>query len=191
MSAKSPPGDFNAAMGTFHFRKMDGTHTDGEVEMELSADGQPVLMENRSAPIFDCGCFGLPKRYIIAILSGLGFCISFGIRCNLGVAIVEMVNNNTVYVNGTAVMRVGKRAGPRVNRGGGSVCFIHCIGTVSIIYILWSLQRLLLSRSTCTDVCLTPSPASTVQLGPGDGGTDPRFLLLGLHRHADPWGLHL
>ncbi|XP_048826249.1 vesicular glutamate transporter 3 [Brienomyrus brachyistius] len=86
-------------------RKMDGTHTDGEVEMELSADGQPVLMENRDAPFFDCGCFGLPKRYIIAILSGLGFCISFGIRCNLGVAIVEMVNNNTVYINGSAVMR--------------------------------------------------------------------------------------
>ncbi|XP_070296738.1 uncharacterized protein [Salvelinus sp. IW2-2015] len=30
------------------------------------------------------------RRYIIAILSGLGFCISFGIRCNLGVAIVSM-----------------------------------------------------------------------------------------------------
>ncbi|KFP58379.1 Vesicular glutamate transporter 3, partial [Cariama cristata] len=48
----------------------------------------------------DSYCCGLPKRYIIAIMSGLGFCISFGIRCNLGVAIVEMVNNNTVYVNG-------------------------------------------------------------------------------------------
>uniref|UniRef100_A0A8C6SHT6 Solute carrier family 17 member 8 n=1 Tax=Neogobius melanostomus TaxID=47308 RepID=A0A8C6SHT6_9GOBI len=48
---------------------------------------------------------GRPVRYIIAILSGLGFCISFGIRCNLGVAIVEMVNNNTVYINGTPVMQ--------------------------------------------------------------------------------------
>jgi ACS family sodium-dependent inorganic phosphate cotransporter-like MFS transporter 6/7/8 len=33
-------------------------------------------------------------------MSGLGFCISFGIRCNLGVVIVEMVNNSTVYVDG-------------------------------------------------------------------------------------------
>uniref|UniRef100_A0A8D3EAJ6 Solute carrier family 17 member 8 n=1 Tax=Scophthalmus maximus TaxID=52904 RepID=A0A8D3EAJ6_SCOMX len=57
------------------------------------------------APLLDCSCGGLPKRYIIAILSGLGFCISFGIRCNLGVAIVEMVNNNTVYINGTPVLQ--------------------------------------------------------------------------------------
>lgn len=60
----------------------------------------------RPAPLLDCSCGGLPKRYIIAILSGLGFCISFGIRCNLGVAIVEMVNNNTIYVNGTPVLQV-------------------------------------------------------------------------------------
>lgn len=57
-------------------------------------------------PLFDCHCCGLPKRYIIAIMSGLGFCISFGIRCNLGVAIVEMVNNNTIYVNGKAETEV-------------------------------------------------------------------------------------
>uniref|UniRef100_A0A674EXX9 Solute carrier family 17 member 8 n=1 Tax=Salmo trutta TaxID=8032 RepID=A0A674EXX9_SALTR len=68
--------------------------------MELTEDAEQVTPRH-SAPLFDCGCCGLPKRYIIAILSGLGFCISFGIRCNLGVAIVEMVNNNTVYINGT------------------------------------------------------------------------------------------
>lgn len=70
----------------------------------------------RPAPLLDCSCGGLPKRYIIAILSGLGFCISFGIRCNLGVAIVEMVNNNTVYINGTPVLQVATstRQHPRV-----------------------------------------------------------------------------
>uniref|UniRef100_A0A8C8IKG2 Major facilitator superfamily (MFS) profile domain-containing protein n=1 Tax=Oncorhynchus tshawytscha TaxID=74940 RepID=A0A8C8IKG2_ONCTS len=73
-------------------------------QMELTEDGQPVAPRH-NAPLFDCGCCGLPKRYIIAILSGLGFCISFGIRCNLGVAIVEMVNNNTVYINGTPVLQ--------------------------------------------------------------------------------------
>lgn len=40
-------------------------------------------------------------------MSGLGFCISFGIRCNLGVAIVEMVNNSTVYVDGKPEIQVG------------------------------------------------------------------------------------
>ena len=76
--------------------------------MELTEDGQPVAPRH-NAPLFDCGCCGLPKRYIIAILSGLGFCISFGIRCNLGVAIVEMVNNNTVYINGTPVLQVREK----------------------------------------------------------------------------------
>uniref|UniRef100_A0A8C1MQZ5 Solute carrier family 17 member 8 n=1 Tax=Cyprinus carpio TaxID=7962 RepID=A0A8C1MQZ5_CYPCA len=84
---------------------IDGSNVAEEDNIELTEDGRPVAAPNRSPPIFDCGCFGLPKRYIIAILSGLGFCISFGIRCNLGVAIVEMVNNNTVYINGTAVMQ--------------------------------------------------------------------------------------
>ncbi|KAK3570401.1 hypothetical protein QTP86_019281 [Hemibagrus guttatus] len=86
-------------------RKIDGTNVDDEAPIELTEDGRPVSASHRSPPMLDCGCFGLPKRYIIAILSGLGFCISFGIRCNLGVAIVEMVNNNTVYINGTAVMQ--------------------------------------------------------------------------------------
>uniref|UniRef100_W5LM01 Solute carrier family 17 member 8 n=1 Tax=Astyanax mexicanus TaxID=7994 RepID=W5LM01_ASTMX len=90
-------------------RKIDGTNVDEEDQLELTEDGRPVAAPQRSPPLLDCGCFGLPKRYIIAILSGLGFCISFGIRCNLGVAIVEMVNNNTVYINGTPVMQVNKK----------------------------------------------------------------------------------
>ncbi|XP_062402459.1 vesicular glutamate transporter 3 [Sardina pilchardus] len=85
-------------------KKIDGSNVDEDL-VELTEDGRPVSMPKRSAPLLDCSCCGLPKRYIIAMLSGLGFCISFGIRCNLGVAIVEMVNNNTVYINGTAVMQ--------------------------------------------------------------------------------------
>uniref|UniRef100_A0A8C8CG83 Vesicular glutamate transporter 1 n=1 Tax=Oncorhynchus tshawytscha TaxID=74940 RepID=A0A8C8CG83_ONCTS len=65
--------------------------------IELTDEGQAVIVEEKEMPVVDCTCFGLPRRYIIAILSGLGFCISFGIRCNLGVAIVSMVNNQTIY----------------------------------------------------------------------------------------------
>ncbi|KAJ8261625.1 hypothetical protein GJAV_G00156440 [Gymnothorax javanicus] len=92
------------SLGTLQ-RKIDGTNAEEEEVLELTADGQPVSANQHRAPLWDCGCCGSPKRYIIAILSGLGFCISFGIRCNLGVAIVEMVNNNTVYINGTAVIQ--------------------------------------------------------------------------------------
>ncbi|KAM5172601.1 vesicular glutamate transporter 3 [Mantella aurantiaca] len=80
-------------------RKIDGRNVEEE-NIELNEDGQPVQAPSYTLPKFDCHCCGLPKRYIIAIMTGLGFCISFGIRCNLGVAIVEMVNNNTVYVDG-------------------------------------------------------------------------------------------
>uniref|UniRef100_A0A8C6ZBC3 Solute carrier family 17 member 8 n=1 Tax=Nothoprocta perdicaria TaxID=30464 RepID=A0A8C6ZBC3_NOTPE len=80
-------------------RKLDGTNVE-EDHIELTEEGRPVQASTPKPPLFDCYCCGLPKRYIIAIMSGLGFCISFGIRCNLGVAIVQMVNNSTVYVNG-------------------------------------------------------------------------------------------
>ncbi|XP_069048885.1 vesicular glutamate transporter 3 [Lepisosteus oculatus] len=85
-------------------KTIDGTNVE-EDHIELTQDGRPVEAPVRKPPLCDCACCGLPKRYIIAIMSGLGFCISFGIRCNLGVAIVEMVNNNTVYINGTPVMQ--------------------------------------------------------------------------------------
>lgn len=40
-------------------------------------------------------CLRITKRYQIAFLSSLGFLISFGIRCNMGVAVVVMVHNQT------------------------------------------------------------------------------------------------
>ncbi|XP_025782459.1 vesicular glutamate transporter 3 isoform X2 [Puma concolor] len=80
-------------------RKIDGTN-DEEDNTELNEEGRPVQTSRQMPPLCNCHCCGIPKRYIIAIMSGLGFCISFGIRCNLGVAIVEMVNNSTVYVDG-------------------------------------------------------------------------------------------
>uniref|UniRef100_A0A8C0NH09 Major facilitator superfamily (MFS) profile domain-containing protein n=1 Tax=Canis lupus familiaris TaxID=9615 RepID=A0A8C0NH09_CANLF len=80
-------------------RKIDGTNEE-EDSTELNEEGRPVLTSRQRSPLCNCHCCGIPKRYIIAIMSGLGFCISFGIRCNLGVAIVEMVNNSTVYIDG-------------------------------------------------------------------------------------------
>uniref|UniRef100_A0A6Q2XV48 Vesicular glutamate transporter 1 n=1 Tax=Esox lucius TaxID=8010 RepID=A0A6Q2XV48_ESOLU len=77
-------------------RILEKRQPNGET-IELSAEGRPEVVEEKEMPVVDCTCFGMPRRYIIAILSGLGFCISFGIRCNLGVAIVSMVNDHTVW----------------------------------------------------------------------------------------------
>lgn len=85
---------------------------EGAETLELSADGRPVTTQTRDPPVVDCTCFGLPRRYIIAIMSGLGFCISFGIRCNLGVAIVSMVNNSTTHRGGHVVVQVAQGLSP-------------------------------------------------------------------------------
>jgi hypothetical protein len=52
-------------------------------------------------------CFNMSKRYQIAFMSSLGFLISFGIRCNMGVAVVVMAHNKTVkdkYGNVTVIV---------------------------------------------------------------------------------------
>lgn len=90
-------------------RLIEKRQPNGET-IELSAEGRPELVEEKELPVVDCTCFGLPRRYIIAILSGLGFCISFGIRCNLGVAIVSMVNDHTVYKGNKEVLVVSGKA---------------------------------------------------------------------------------
>ena len=43
----------------------------------------------------ECPCCSLTKRYTQAILVMVGFIISFGIRCNVGVATVKMMSNTT------------------------------------------------------------------------------------------------
>ncbi|XP_051917136.1 vesicular glutamate transporter 2.2 [Hippocampus zosterae] len=86
------------------YRRLEKRQQTGEA-IELTEDGRPRAEQGRRGPLCDCTCFGLPRRYIIAMLSGLGFCISFGIRCNLGVAIVSMVNNSTIHQNGKIIIK--------------------------------------------------------------------------------------
>ncbi|XP_047219487.1 vesicular glutamate transporter 2.1 isoform X2 [Girardinichthys multiradiatus] len=86
------------------YRVIERRQKTGEV-IELTEDGRPREAAEKKPPLCDCYCFGLPRRYIIAIMSGLGFCISFGIRCNLGVAIVSMVNNSTIHQNGKIIIK--------------------------------------------------------------------------------------
>ncbi|GLD47410.1 vesicular glutamate transporter 2.1, partial [Lates japonicus] len=86
------------------YRVMEGRQKTGDV-IELTEDGRPREAAEKKPPLCDCKCFGLPRRYVIAIMSGLGFCISFGIRCNLGVAIVGMVNNSTIHQNGKIIIK--------------------------------------------------------------------------------------
>uniref|UniRef100_A0A8C5N183 Vesicular glutamate transporter 1 n=1 Tax=Leptobrachium leishanense TaxID=445787 RepID=A0A8C5N183_9ANUR len=94
------------SLGHLH-RVLEKKQKTGET-IELTEDGKPLRVSEKKTPLCDCTCFGLPRRYIIAILSGLGFCISFGIRCNLGVAIVDMVNNSTRHHGGKIIKEKAK-----------------------------------------------------------------------------------
>ncbi|XP_060556803.1 vesicular glutamate transporter 1-like isoform X2 [Ruditapes philippinarum] len=51
-----------------------------------------------------CRCDFCARRYQMAILSSIGFMISFGIRCNMGVAIVRMTKNETYDENGDGLL---------------------------------------------------------------------------------------
>ncbi|XP_059829954.1 vesicular glutamate transporter 2.2 [Hypanus sabinus] len=86
------------------YRVLEKRQQHGE-NIELTEDGKVQNVRPKKPPLCDCTCFGLPRRYIIAIMSGLGFCISFGIRCNLGVAIVDMVNNSTIHHGNTIIKK--------------------------------------------------------------------------------------
>jgi len=44
------------------------------------------------------GCYPCSRcttRFQLALLSSVGFCISFGIRCNMGLAVLQMTSNAT------------------------------------------------------------------------------------------------
>eukprot|EP00058_Branchiostoma_floridae_P002466 XP_002587954.1 hypothetical protein BRAFLDRAFT_87342 [Branchiostoma floridae] len=53
-----------------------------------------------------CNCWCGSTRYVISVMASLGFIISFGMRCNLGVSIIKMLENTTKAeeedVNGTS-----------------------------------------------------------------------------------------
>ncbi|GIY06066.1 uncharacterized protein CDAR_555461, partial [Caerostris darwini] len=61
----------------------------GTIEMPKHKQSKAFLEPNCPC------CKNMSKRFLIALLSSIGFLISFGIRCNLGVAIVDMVSNRT------------------------------------------------------------------------------------------------
>ena len=51
---------------------------------------RPDLPPDRCGCCYTLPCCCCGKRYVIAILSSIGFLISFGIRCNMGIAIIQM-----------------------------------------------------------------------------------------------------
>lgn len=45
----------------------------------------------------------IPKRYVLAIMTFLGFSFVYGMRINLSVALVDMVSNKTIHHHNTTI----------------------------------------------------------------------------------------
>ena len=79
----------------------DGSLLDGETKMDQDEGchmSDDEILENHN-PI-ECCCSYLPKRYLVAILSFLGFVNVYALRVNLSVALVAMTTNKTEWRNG-------------------------------------------------------------------------------------------
>jgi len=63
----------------------------------IDADGGPSAVDRACLACRRCcgPCCSCSTRFQLALLSSLGFCISFGIRCNMGVAVLQMTSNVT------------------------------------------------------------------------------------------------
>ena len=76
------------------------------------------------SPEYDEKIVGFPKRYILALMIFLGFCVLYALRVNLNVAIGAMCNNHTIYVNGFYVKKVCDLEDKKFEHGKKLVCRI-------------------------------------------------------------------
>lgn len=68
--------------------------------------GGSRLGDNRVTRWWSACCLKCPQRYVTAFMASLGFLLSFGVRCNMGVAIIRMrANVTTILPNGTNVTK--------------------------------------------------------------------------------------
>ena len=73
------------------------------LQMGTQSDAEKAKADH---PDYDEKIVGFPKRYILALMIFLGFCVLYALRVNLNVAIGAMCNNHTIYVNGFYVKKV-------------------------------------------------------------------------------------
>ena len=71
-----------------NYDELDEAAEDGQGRSRTVVDA--ICHKCYLLPCAKCSC-----RYTIALLRSMGFMISFGIRCNMGVAILQMTSNRT------------------------------------------------------------------------------------------------
>lgn len=83
---------------------MDQQHDDKEKVSSPSDDQYSSLgkegQQNTTAPV------SFPKRYILLLMIFIGFVNIYAMRVNLNVALVAMVNNQTIIKRGVKITKV-------------------------------------------------------------------------------------
>ncbi|KAH9488856.1 hypothetical protein Btru_059285, partial [Bulinus truncatus] len=85
------------------YDELDDAYTEAD---ELPSKSEESFIPRKSYIPRSCPCFrcNVAKRYQIALLSSVGFLLSFGIRCNMGVAVLDMTKNSTRDLDGDGVI---------------------------------------------------------------------------------------
>ncbi len=102
------PIDENKDQQIIESRNQNTSLKNGENELSNtnSNDAIPQNLDQQEDSRPPSSVFGVPKRYILAILMFCGFMNMYAIRVNLNVAIGAMVKNHTVYQNGKHISKV-------------------------------------------------------------------------------------
>lgn len=74
------------------------------IEEEQSAS--PVESRRESDSADGARIIGVPKRYILLLMIFIGFVNIYAMRVNLNVALVAMVNNQTIIRRGVKIIKV-------------------------------------------------------------------------------------
>ncbi|XP_059170865.1 vesicular glutamate transporter 2-like [Physella acuta] len=85
------------------YDELDDAYTEAD---ELPGKSEKSFIPSKSYIPRSCPCLrcNVAKRYQIAILSSIGFLLSFGIRCNMGVAVLDMTKNSTRDLDGDGII---------------------------------------------------------------------------------------
>ncbi|KAK3762957.1 hypothetical protein RRG08_008173 [Elysia crispata] len=89
------------------YDELDDAYSEAD---ELPNKSEKSYIPSRSFLPKKCPCLkcDVAKRYQIALLSSVGFLLSFGIRCNMGVAVLDMTKNTTKDMDGDGVISLNE-----------------------------------------------------------------------------------
>ncbi|CAL4083673.1 unnamed protein product, partial [Meganyctiphanes norvegica] len=77
-----------------NLKNVDGINMDVDDTELPERDPVPLRKIDTILPP-NCPCCNISKRMTMSVLASIGFLISFGIRCNMGVAVIQMTSNMT------------------------------------------------------------------------------------------------